>query len=544
MRPLDPNRTHPLFPTHEEIAERRELLYSDHLPVLFDVPLEGESDTSIKVISWNVLGHNAPSGFHTSRSWEDEASGRQRFERIIQSLKLFAKNQNPDIIVLQEANLEFIGGLLNNLPKWTIRTNKKGSVMLFKSRDQGGRLEIKEYAHNKKDVHHDGVNMQDCQSALFEVDGYFNRRIKVNNVHTAFYQTPEHHEAYYQHLLSQEAEGVVSLVVGDMNTRIAPREDTGLRNIATGVVPGMFNEIYGAKKNEQMTDFPDAAFTRDENGDIQQLDRQILDYRTGKIFEEAPSEQNAVAPKWAQFRMLMCLDNFKGAKDKIEGKAVFEFEAHLSRYFPNSNVLVRKAAKDNNERGFGFRFSKAATIFKFIQKSLEQKFKDEPSDYQCIFYDDMKTGQRIPMVFVHETRTPEFLALINPVIEALKSIDNRIKGLESSEKNPFLRSGLNKIERLTELRASILASIGEKSVSEIVSAWENQVVSVDGQNKSTSEIMLEKRNKFVGTFFYKKPPPASKTEECISSLKKIKASGDEAQRSDGSSAMGLNNNNN
>jgi hypothetical protein len=535
MRPL---RTHPLFPTHEEIAENPELLYSDHLPVFFNIPFAAENNatsgepsiqrnaasTNLRMISWNVLGHNAPSGFHlSSKGWEPKDLGRKRFERIIGSLKLFAEKQNPDIIVLQEANPEFLGSLITELPEWTIRNNNTGPVMLFRSRDQGGKLEIKEYEFKKAGVRHENVYMQACQSALFEMGGHF---VKVNNVHTMFYNTPEHHESYYQHLLTKEPSHITTLIVGDTNSRIAPKNDVTPHNIATGVVPMCINKMVNAPEDRQMTDFPDGAFMKKRmTGEIEQLDRQILDYRTGEIFVPE-NAQNDLPPQWRQFRMLACLDNYKGDRDKIEGKNIFEFEAHLTHYFPNCNVLVRKAAKDNNERGFGFRFSKTSSVYNLIRKALNEKVENEPSDFQCIHYDD-QNGRPTPIIFVSTAKMSQLLEIINPVIQALRSIDDRIKAIEKSARNPFLRSGSNKMACLSRLRASILENIGDTPLTTIVSNWEKQDFLVNGENKSAAEIMSEKRNKFVGTFFYRKPPPASETEDCISNLKKIKTSVDE-----------------
>lgn len=506
-------RTHPLFPTAAEAAENPDLLYSDHLPTLFTIPFaKARNLYPLRIISWNVLGHNAPSGFHIRMGgWETEEQGRKRFTRIIQSLKLFAQKQAPDVIVLQEATPQFLGSLISELPEWTIRNTNAGLVMLFKSADQGGRLKIKGYQFEES-LAYRNVYMQHCQSALFKMGGQL---IKVNNVHSMFYDTPEHHEAFYTHLLKKEPAKVMSIVVGDTNTRVAPNDDTSTRNIATGVVPLGLHADLGLSTDQQSTDFPDAAFIRDENGEIQQIDREILNYQTGDIYV-IQGEEFRREPSWPAFRMIICLDNFNLEQDRIEGKTVFEFERHLNFYFPNSEILVRKAAKDNNERGFSFRMDQHSALFQYLSRLLEHKFQNENSDFQCSYHNANR--RPTPIISVSVGKIPEFLALINPIIEALQSIDNRITALKTS-KNPFLKDGASKIQVLTQLRDKILHKFWEQgeSLPSIIESWKNEFVLVGDVQKPTQEVMAEKRNRFAGGIFNKNPAQ-SDTETCIEEL--------------------------
>lgn len=50
-------RYHPCFPTLEEVNDQKNLPYSDHLPVMADIPVENgkENQNAIRCVSWNIL---------------------------------------------------------------------------------------------------------------------------------------------------------------------------------------------------------------------------------------------------------------------------------------------------------------------------------------------------------------------------------------------------------------------------------------------------------------------------------------------------------
>ena len=276
-------------------------------------------------------------------------------------------------------------------------------------------------------------------------------------------------------MLTKESIDTTTLLIGDTNSRVAPEDDSRLINILTGVIPMCLNEKSGAAKDIQMTDFPDGAFSRGKDGQIRQVLRQILDYTTGKVFREENSETELAEPKWPQFRMIMALGDPGVEKDKIEGKNIFEFQAQISRYFPSANVIVRRAAKDNNARGFGFQFPEKSCVCKAVKRKLEIKFQDEPSHFQQILNDEGRRDELFLMIFVSKKKILEFLAVLNPIIRAIKpvldSIDRQILELE---KNPDAKNILDKILSLQRLRDQILIFLAEKPLAEIISGWEKQ----------------------------------------------------------------------
>jgi len=491
-------RVHELFQTHEQASAFPDHVYSDHLPIFVEVPIPREQP--LKIISWNVLMPNGPSGLHEG-GWEAPGEGpdspvrQNRVKRNIESLKRMVEKHQPDVITLQEAPAEYYHRVLSEFPGYAIQIGKDSLITLYRSKTLGGRLELKEY-ENDDDVMFKGVSMNCRQTFVFKLNG--RRHVRIDNIHGRFSPTPQYHEGYFRARLNQAVprKGTINVVVGDTNSRVAP-EDRTPQNIVTGVIPSRFNQQSGADRATQMTDFPDAAFARGDDKTIRQLPRRILNPATGEFFVPAEVLPD-LKPKWHESRMIMCLTDFNRPEDLIEGRNVFEYEAHLDRYFPHSGILVRLGAKDNNARDFGFQFSVNSAIYKHISKTLGEEFnRHVPNGIEQVLLPHDEA-----IIFVHPNRMSEFLEVINPVIQALQSIDARIESLRSSWKNPFLSSGQPKIDRLNTLRAKILAEIGEKSVDQITSEWESE--------GNTAAIMAAKRLRFTGTFFTGAAPETPK----------------------------------
>jgi hypothetical protein len=255
-----------------------------------------------------------------------------------------------------------------------------------------------------------------------------------------------------------------------------------------------------------MTDFPDAAFARGDDKTIRQLPRRILNPENGDIFVPIESVGLDLTPKWHQSRMIMCLTDFNRPEDLIEGRNVFQYQAHLAHYFPDSEILVRLGAKDNNARDFGFQFSRKSTIYHYLKNALAEEFVKHPSSgIEQVSFDVGPAEMAI--IFVRPDKMPAFLAVVNPVIQALQSIDTRIQKLDSF--NPFLSSGQPKIDLLNALRTKILAEMGYKPLVQIVEEWENQ--------PGTLATMTAKRLRFAGTFFITGDEP--ETPKLVAELK-------------------------
>lgn len=404
------DRQHPLFPTYLEVEANPELLYSDHLPMMYDIPIGQEKP--VRIISWNILGRCAPSGFHKTGGWETEEQARARYARIAASLVMFVNQHQPGVIVLQESYTYLFPDLSDLLPEYELKDTGKGVAMLVRKAVNEDSLVLENIEFESQAVFNK-VRMQCLQKASFRRGEL---RININHVYTSFRYTPEMHELFYADVMKND-DAEISIVVGDTNTRVAPKDELTSMNITTGVIPMFFNKKAGADENTQMTDFPDAAFYRNNqeyNGAIQQANQVVLDYRTGGVFEQ--QHENDLQPKWPQFRMLMCLTDYDKESDKIQGKTVFELQEELEKQFPPASILVRKAAKDNNERGFGFTFrDENHPLCISLQQTFNKSAEAEPHLFQSIpFTDD--TGRyeyKGHMFFVHKDRIYQFLEMLD-----------------------------------------------------------------------------------------------------------------------------------
>ncbi len=95
-------RVHPCLPTPDEVKSNSSLLYSDHLPLLFEIPVSDE--IKIKAITYNVC-EGEPSGYDTVYDFQVEKEN-DRCSRIANGLKAFSdKTDNlVDVILLQEVS--------------------------------------------------------------------------------------------------------------------------------------------------------------------------------------------------------------------------------------------------------------------------------------------------------------------------------------------------------------------------------------------------------------------------------------------------------
>tara|TARA_R110000868_G_scaffold396503_3_gene668717 strand:- start:1181 stop:2767 length:1587 start_codon:yes stop_codon:yes gene_type:complete len=504
-------RTHELFPSANEVKENPSLVYSDHLPAMFDVPLSEKNEKPLRIISWNILGYNAASGFHdVLRGWETEEQGRERYGRLCQSLKLFIQKHQPDLLLLQEVQPEIMPDLNDLLPGYTVHDSGYGPMTLAKNPVDDSGFAVSVYddpdlENRRGRVRFNNVcNGMGALQTLSLVRG--NTEIHVHHVHTQFYDTPENHELFYTHLLNKNTQEVTPIVVGDTNTRVAPRDNINLHNIITGVIPMGINQTMNVEKGVQMTDFPDAAFIKNSDSTISQVDRVILDYRSGDIFDMPDMVPLDIQPKWYQFRMLMCLTDYDDINNKIHTKNVFEIQNDLRTQFPESDVIVRMAAKDNNERGYAFGFTDRndPLCVSLMESGFAKAAQDEPANFQRQLYDNPGTGQPSCNLFVHRDVVDRFILMLNKVTfkDNISQIDACIERIRGSRFNLFLRNGNDKIIRLQNLKDNILAAPIGSNITSIINAWQGELMDVNGVKKTNAAVTAERRNRFVGTFLY------------------------------------------
>jgi hypothetical protein len=202
-----------------------------------------------------------------------------------------------------------------------------------------------------------------------------------------------------------EADEHRSVIIGDFNSRIAPLDNT-LRNIATGVVPVIFNEENGAEENVQITDYPDGAFVRNpETGSINQLEAYILDFTTGEIVEDKRTKEE-IKP-WLEYRMILTLDeSFK------ELQIISAYQEKLQEQFNEKSIRVQVAANSFNEKAVCVRLP---IKLKSKYNQIKDLLKDEEG-FQFKLVEDAKAGSGVPCIFAPLNKLSELVKAFDRVI--------------------------------------------------------------------------------------------------------------------------------
>ena len=376
-------RRHPLFPTPPEAVAYPELVYSDHLLILVEVPVA--PGRTLKIVSLNTLGPSTgASGFHERSGWEDE-EGAGRYARIAQGLGNAVRLHGAEVICLQEIPTEDRAYIVNFLKEalgedWGVETNGKDGMVT---------------CYNKRNL---TLNSSECRTLqgrdrihTLKLKDEEGRGIIIHNVWGQFDHSPHYKERQTQTLLSQDQdpEYPVKVEVGDTNSRIAPvlgsPEDTE-HNIVTGVIPLTSNRLLddGVQSTMQRTDFPDGGFYSDAQG-IHQLSRQILHFATGEVVRDERSL--AELEIWPEYRMVMCLDESYKTTPVIHGRTILDYDAYLKQHC-GPDTVARVAANSVNQKAVGIRFPSHSPVFQKIveqQLSLETehgfRFENYASDY-------------------------------------------------------------------------------------------------------------------------------------------------------------------
>ncbi|WP_040534038.1 exonuclease/endonuclease/phosphatase family protein, partial [Legionella drancourtii] len=277
-------RIHSLFPTREEVTINQGLAYSDHLPILAKVPL-GEENTSLNIISLNILGGITFSGIHALGQREEEEEMIERYQRIADGLIKGAQEHDVDVILLQEASEDIIPILRNSLGNdWEIIA-QSGIISCYNKQRL---IQQSSTYDNTARVH----------SFTFADQANGGQTIDVHNI-WGNYSPLSHHLEDDCRTKLVTTNSQVSIIIGDTNSRIAPLDDQK-RNLTTGAIPGKINELLGYSAELQIPDHPDGGFYRRVDGTIQQLAIQILDFATGEIIEDDRSQEEIGC--WPEYR--------------------------------------------------------------------------------------------------------------------------------------------------------------------------------------------------------------------------------------------------
>ncbi|KTD48688.1 hypothetical protein Lrub_1039 [Legionella rubrilucens] len=480
-----PPRLHPLFPTLDEVQNHPDLAYSDHLPIVTQVPL-GKNKKPLVMISLNILGTSACSGIHATNSNEDTA---KRHQRIITGLANGIKKHQAEVLFLQEAGESVIEDLRAALgDDWEIKAEfNTGLVTCYSKKrfeEQSTRLDRKARIRS--------VTVKDKDNKGLTIDFH-----NTWGIYSAF---PDGHEKLYGALLTNTA-SEVSIILGDTNSRLAPLDDTP-RNIMTGVIPNELNQHYGLPPDAQSGDHPDGGFYRDATG-IHQLETQGLDFKSGNAVVDSRSVKE-INPH-LEFRMIMCLDDSYKVSREINDETIFDYEQGLRKQLKKPDILVRMAADTFNHKAIAIRFPQ----YTVGQQSLPSKdftfIKTQLPD--CQFQTIDEQGRRFDCVFVPLAEANTLHAAIEAIppqtqiqkVEVLQAISRRIAELGQWHQHILLDPSA-KIESLNALHAKIkeadLTSLDD--IRGIIEQWEKEesTLEINGKKVNNGALMSMHRNRF------------------------------------------------
>ncbi len=333
----------PALPTVEQVQKNPELLFSDHLPVIFKA-------LGLTISSWNILNPNLFSGF--APYLEDQEAEEHRFTRIGFAInQIISKNKGLDIILLQEANWgaeEKWQSLLteeNIKDGWEMAASnnpKSEYKLLYKKSDKLSLIECDSKVCIEKLQNVFG----DLQKARFQIrEGENIKEVTIFNVHPGHNDFPELPENAITTLLYAK-ESVI--VAGDFNIRIAPISYEA-KNIVTVMTNCGFRDEVNAG-----CDWTDGAFFRGPDNFIHQANTTILNPSTGEPLAAEPIKLELWESEF-QRKELLCprhvvrLDH-SFSEPKIE--SVQALQLFLRTKFKEEKILVRMSTNAFNKKYF------------------------------------------------------------------------------------------------------------------------------------------------------------------------------------------------
>lgn len=384
------DRLHPLFPTLEEARQHPELVYSDHLPILIEIPVPHAKP--IKIISLNVLAPAAPySGLHDSAIagvWESSEQTIARYDRTMAGLKKAIDLHDVDVLLLQEttdpACLEKI--LQTHLgEEWRIEITdaQQGLISCYPinrfamSRDNPPTFHY-ENQHKRHSLH-----LRELSSE---------QEIIIHNVWGAYRDFADEHEKYYKGLLATEPfakPSIIQVIVGDSNFRVALL-DPRICNIITNIIPTVFNTDKGKPTHQQFGDHAECAFMG-IGGKIYQLTYKTLSFTTGKVVidtrdpKEIPHEKDL-------YRPVLFLDSNRINQTTIANMTLEDYQDYLRIQLGDEQILTGLSSNTMNDQRIFFRFSPNSSVYNLLKDILK-------TEEGMSFY-TIKSNQCFPCLFV------------------------------------------------------------------------------------------------------------------------------------------------
>ncbi len=490
-------RLHPCFLTIAEAKEHPELVYSDHLPILTEIPVPGAEP--VKAISLNVLGPVSFSGLHdatTNREWETSEQTTARYQRIAQGLKQAIESHDASLLLLQETTMA------ENLPQilqehlgeeWRILIDEHGLLSCYN---------IKRFAMPLDSPPTSTIYQYHRTHSLNFTELSTGQPLVIHNVWGNYKDFADEHEQYYRDLLAlkpDEDPATIKAVIGDSNSRSTPSPtDLKPRNIITDVIPTGLNQLRDKPTHEQFGDHPECAFVSIK-GKIQQLCFKTLHFATGKIvidsraLKEIPHEPDL-------YRPILFLDADRISQTTIAGVVLHGYQNYLKENLRDDQILIGMSANTLNDQRIFFRFSPNSAVYGTLadifknQKGISTRIIRSDQKFPCLFVaiDQVELVHKA----IHSIQFPRQYWIEQMELQLNKPTNTFFQGwfmLIGSQSEQDLNRA--KKERLEELRTAFekapLAANNEELLA-IKNDWAEKIenYTIDGEIVTLSNLQL------------------------------------------------------
>ncbi len=364
-------RVQPDLPTPSEAKDNHYLLYSDHIPIVTQVPItSAEGSEKVSIFSWNVMEGDSFNGFSTfpqTRYGETETQSQARFDRIAAAIATFTAAQSPTFIALSEirgnAEGEDTPDLLNKIMKQLPRNylvarhadgstvlDDKGCVIIYNS------LQV---ALVEQDNHSIDTILQGCTATFrYTISG---KKIKLGSVHAEFSVNPVKHENAVREFLEAEDDDTCRVVIGDFNCTVAPLS-AGRENITTSAAPTAFRYDHPLAESDPLLQgayaIDGAFYSSAGSRACKQATIKYISPEDGTAHDTAgisfTHQISSVVQleEFTTFRPQMTVDD-SFSINKLPGQdyTIFEYEKYLQTKFQDETILVRPSVTQDNNKG-------------------------------------------------------------------------------------------------------------------------------------------------------------------------------------------------
>ncbi|MCD6045231.1 MAG: Uncharacterized protein K0R48_394 [Gammaproteobacteria bacterium] len=496
---LQSKRLHPCFLTIAEAKDHPELVYSDHLPILTEIPVPGAKP--VKAISLNVLGPMSFSGLHdatTNREWETPEQTTARYQRIAQGLKQAINLHDTSLLLLQETTgaKDFPDILYQQLGEgWHILIDEDGLISCYKL-DRFTNPSATSAVYQNHRTH--SLNLIELSTAT---------PLVVHNVWGASNDFGDGHEQYYRDLLALkpgEDPSTIKVVVGNSNCRSTPSPtDLNQRNIITGVISTDLTKLRNRTTNPQLGDHSECAFVSIA-GKIHQLCFDTLHFATGKIVTDS-RDCNEIPQEPYLYRPILFLDADYISRITIAHMSLQNYQNYLQEELQDNQILVGMSSNTLNDHRIFFRFSSDSAVY----EQLVMTFKNQEGIHARI----VKSSQPFPCLFIaidkielihqaiHNIQFPRRYWIEQMNLHLQRSTHTFFKGWSiltaSKDEQDLHQAKIDKLEELKRAFETAWLTASAEELLEIKNTWAKKVAdyTIGGQKVTLTnmELMAYKR---------------------------------------------------